>query len=118
MDMTGKDIVVVQAKAMRLGMYLMGQALFSAELMNTFHPRSIASVALVMKSDAVLQPLFERHSGMHVVVCPPDVMNRTGRVHATKTVLYGDIEAPVLARDWLRTAGRLPYRQTHLLKPG
>lgn len=31
-----EDIIIVQAKAHRLGMYLMGQALFSAELMKRF----------------------------------------------------------------------------------
>ncbi len=71
-DLNGKDIVVVQAKAMRLGMSLMGQALFSAELMERFNPRSIESVALVTKDDAVLRPLFEQHQGMRVVVCPPE----------------------------------------------
>lgn len=35
-----------------------------------------------------------------------------------KTILYGDIQVPVLNRDWLRTAQRLPYSKTYLLKPG
>src|SRR6188474_3238409 len=37
----GQDVVVVQAKAKRLGMYLMGQALFSAQLIKRFRPRSV-----------------------------------------------------------------------------
>ena len=69
----GQDVVVVQAKAQRLGMYLMGQALFSAQLMTAFRPRSIESVALVAQDDSVLRPLFERYEGMRVVVCPPEV---------------------------------------------
>lgn len=40
-DLEGQDIIVVQAKRGRLGMYLMGQALFSAELMKKFKPSSI-----------------------------------------------------------------------------
>ena len=36
----------------------------------------------------------------------------------SKLVKYGDIEAPVFERDWLRTPRRLPYRKTYLLKPG
>lgn len=72
-ELEGKDIVVVQAKAMRLGMYLMGQALFSAELMKAFKPRSVESVALVIKDDSVLRPLFEKHEGMHVVVYPGEM---------------------------------------------
>jgi hypothetical protein len=40
--------VIVQTKANRLGMYLLGQAFFSAQLMRRFHPRSVESVALVL----------------------------------------------------------------------
>jgi hypothetical protein len=64
----GRDIVVVQTKASRLGMYLLGQAFFSAHLMRRFKPRSIESIALVTEDDAVLRPLFERYKGMRVVV--------------------------------------------------
>ncbi len=64
----GKDIIVVQTKAERLGMYLMGQVFFSAQLMKRFRPRSIESVALVAQDDAVLRPLLERYKGMRVVV--------------------------------------------------
>jgi hypothetical protein len=53
-------------------MYLMGQALFSAELLKRFNPRSIESVAIVTKDDAVLRPIFEKYEGMRVVVCPPE----------------------------------------------
>ena len=66
----GKDIIVVQTKAERLGMYLMGQVFFSAQLMKKFSPRSIESVALVAQDDAVLRPLLERYKGMKVVVLP------------------------------------------------
>jgi hypothetical protein len=69
----GKDIIVVQTKAERLGMYLMGQALFSAQLMKRFRPRSVESVALVAQDDDVLRHLFEQYEGMRVVVCPPEV---------------------------------------------
>src|SRR4051812_41498421 len=43
----GQDVVVVQTKAERLGMYLMGQVFFSAQFMKPFLPRSVESVALV-----------------------------------------------------------------------
>jgi arginine deiminase len=66
----GKDIIVIQTKASRLGMYLMGQTLFSAELMKRFNPRSIKSVALCSQDDEVLRPLLEQHLGMQVVICP------------------------------------------------
>lgn len=66
----GQDIVVVQAKAKRLGIYLMGQTLFSAQLMQRFRPRSVESVALVNKDDDVLRPLLEQYPGIRVIVCP------------------------------------------------
>ena len=68
----GKDVVVVQTKAGRLGMYLLGQALFSAHLVQRFSPRSVLSVALCGQDDAVLRPLFEQYPGMKVVVCPTE----------------------------------------------
>ena len=66
----GKDIIVVQTKASRLGMYLMGQAFFSARLIQRFKPRSVVSVALCRQDDAVLRPLFEQGPHVKVVVCP------------------------------------------------
>lgn len=63
----GKDIIVVQVKAQRLGMYLMGQALFSKELMKPFDPKSIRTVALCNKDDSILRPLAEAH-GIEVVI--------------------------------------------------
>ena len=68
-----KDIIVVQAKANRLGMYLMGQALFSAALMKRFKPRSVRSIALCKKDDSVLRPLLKRYRHIEVVV-----LNRQG----------------------------------------
>ena len=76
----GQDIIVVQTKAERLGMYLMGQAFFSAQLMRKrFGPRMVESVALVAQDDAVLRPLLEQYEGMRVVVCPPEVSGRQVR---------------------------------------
>lgn len=67
----GEDIIVVQAKAHRLGMYLMGQTLFSADLMRRFEPASITSIALCRQDDSILRPLLERFDGMQVVVMEP-----------------------------------------------
>ncbi|GAP94707.1 hypothetical protein [Leptolyngbya sp. NIES-2104] len=66
----GKDIIVIQTKASRLGMYLMGQTLFSAGLMKQFNPCSIKSIALCTQNDETLCPLLEQHSGMQVVIYP------------------------------------------------
>jgi hypothetical protein len=70
--LTGKNIVVVQTKRGRLGMYLMGQALFSPLLMVRFGPASITSVALCERTDTVLAPLLERYPNVKVVVYPGD----------------------------------------------
>ena len=68
--LVGKDLIAVQAKDRRLGMYLMGQALFTRDLLQRFTPRSIKSIALCRKDDDVLRPLLEGHSGLEVVVMP------------------------------------------------
>ena len=67
-SLKGEDVIVVQAKAMRLGMYLMGQTFFSAELIKRFGPASVRSVALCNQDDSVLRPLLEQYPGMEVVV--------------------------------------------------
>jgi hypothetical protein len=70
----GEDIIVVQAKAHRLGMYLMGQALFSAEIVKQcFKPISVKSVALCTKDDALLRPMLESFDGLEVVVIEPPI---------------------------------------------
>ena len=66
----GRDIIVIQAKASRLDMYLMEQVLFSAKLMRKFKPRSILSVALCTRDDDVLRPLLHEYENIKVVVCP------------------------------------------------
>src|SRR2546425_12334918 len=73
-----RDIVVVQAKAGRLGMYLIGQVYFSAQLMQRFEPRLVESVAVVARDDQVLRPLLEQYPGMHVVVCPAELIPGKG----------------------------------------
>ena len=69
-DIEGQDVIVIQAKAHRLGMYLMGQALFSRDLVRRFNPKSVRSVALCKKDDSVLRPLLESYEGLEVVVVP------------------------------------------------
>lgn len=66
----GHDVIVVQAKAHRLGMYLMGQAVFSGILVRRFNPRSVKVVALCTQDDSVLRPLLDAHPEVNVVVMP------------------------------------------------
>jgi len=67
-NLAGKDIVVIQAKRGRLGMYLMGQTFFSAKLVEKYNPRTVKSIALCEKYDDVLGPLLEEYDGMEVVI--------------------------------------------------
>jgi hypothetical protein len=64
----GKDVIVVQAKAERLGMYLMGQGVFSAELIKRFKPKSVKSVILCSNGDATLLPLLASFANVTVEV--------------------------------------------------
>ena len=67
-DIRDRDVIVIQTKAQRLGMYLMGQTLFSKQLVEKLGPRSVRSVALCTKDDATLRPLLEAFDGCEVVV--------------------------------------------------
>jgi hypothetical protein len=70
-DIEGRDVIAVQAKAKRLAMTLMGQAVFSAELLRRrFRPRSIRSVILCGADDAVLRPLLKPYPEVEVVIIP------------------------------------------------
>lgn len=77
-DLSLRDqvVIVVQAKAKRLGMYLMGQTLFSVELIKRFEPRLVHSVALCKTDDSVLRPMLESYPNMKVIVVPEKVWNQ------------------------------------------
>ena len=67
-SLNGRDLIVVQTKATRLGMYLLGQAFFSRKLVkDLFSPKSVRTVVLCAGDDAVLRPIAERY-GIEVVV--------------------------------------------------
>ena len=86
----GRSVIVVHAKAggnkkgkyqsYRLGMYLMGQALFGAELVKRkFKLRSIRSVSLCDIDDSILHPILEDIGGkvgvkMEVVPVPKEIV--------------------------------------------
>jgi hypothetical protein len=70
-NIEGRDVIVVQAKDERLGMYLMGQGVFSAELIKRFKPKSVRSVMLCNDSDATLLPLLTPFANVAVEVIRP-----------------------------------------------
>lgn len=76
-DLRGRDVVVIQTKAKRLGLYLMGQCLFSRDLVLELGAKSVRSIALCTKDDAVLRPLLEAHEGCEVVVFDGDLSQIT-----------------------------------------
>lgn len=68
LSLEGQGVVVVQTKADRLGMYVLGQAFFSRVLIEErFAPKSVRTVALCAADDAVLRPIAERY-GIEVVI--------------------------------------------------
>ncbi len=83
-SLDGKDVIVVQTKNSRLGMYLMGQTLFSFDLLRPFKPKTIESVALCSIDDTILRPFLERFPNCKVVVCPPEVSQLTRRSTRTR----------------------------------
>ena len=68
-EVKGKEVIVVQTKAKRLGMYLMGQAFFSAELVRRLGAKTVRTVAVCKETDALMEELCEKF-GIEVVVAP------------------------------------------------
>jgi len=68
-DLEGRDIIVIQTKADKLGMYLMGQAYFSREILKRYNPKSIKSVAICGKDDSEMKRLCTE-ADIEVVVYP------------------------------------------------
>lgn len=66
-DIKGRDVIVIQTKASRIGMYLLGQAYFSKLLLEKHEPKSIKSVAICGKGDLVMEEIAQQ-SGVQVVV--------------------------------------------------
>jgi hypothetical protein len=73
MDITDKDVLVIQSKNKRLGMYLMGQALFSRQLILAKGAKSVRSVAVCRKDDKVMRELLEAYPDIEVAFCPAEL---------------------------------------------
>ena len=68
-DIEGRDVIAIQTKANRLGMYLLGQAFFTRELLKQLKPRSIKTVAICGKPDEILEPIATEFE-IEVIVIP------------------------------------------------
>jgi hypothetical protein len=67
-DIAGKDVIVIQTKKQRIGMYLLGQAYFSKLLIEKHNPKSVKSVAICGRNDKVMQELAEKHNVEVIVI--------------------------------------------------
>lgn len=67
-DIEGKDIIVIQTKYNRIGMYLLGQAFFSKFLLEKYKPKSIRSIAICGKYDTIIGELAKKHDVEVVVI--------------------------------------------------
>ena len=52
-------------------MFVMGQCLFSKDLLMAMGPSNVRSIALCTQDDSVLRPLLESHEGCQVVIYQP-----------------------------------------------
>jgi hypothetical protein len=66
----GKKVIVIQSKAKRLGMYLIGQTIVSRELMKAIGAKVVLSVALHRKDDPVMRKVLESFRKCQAVLYP------------------------------------------------
>ena len=66
----GKKVIVIQSKAKRLGMYLIGQTIVSRELMKARGAKVVLSVAVHRKDDPVMRKVLESFRKCQAVVYP------------------------------------------------
>lgn len=74
-NLKGKDIIIIQTKANRLGMSLLGQTYFSQFLLIPFEPKSIKLVAICGQDDTVLRQVAQEHN-IEVVIIPNQAQDR------------------------------------------
>jgi len=74
-DIKDRDVIAIQTKSTRLGMYLMGQAYFTREILKRFNPNSIKTVAICGKGDAEMEALCKKEN-IEVVIIPESEKNR------------------------------------------
>ena len=78
----GRNVIVVQAKARRMGMYLMGQALFSARLVIAQGAKSVRSILLCTESDSALLPLLKPFPEVEVWLYDKNSRGHCNRVYS------------------------------------
>jgi len=71
-DLIGRNVIVVQTKASRMGMYLMGQAVFSARLVMAKGAASVRSILLCTRSDSALLPFLKPFPEVEIWISDPN----------------------------------------------
>ena len=66
----GKKVIVIQSKAKRLGMYLIGQTIVSRELMKVLGAKVVKSVAVHRKDDQMMLKVLKRFKKCEAAVYP------------------------------------------------
>ncbi|MEP1353253.1 MAG: hypothetical protein ABJX32_06130 [Tateyamaria sp.] len=80
-NLNGENVVVVQTKAHRLGMNVMGQAVFSARLLKNLGANAVRSIILVTAEDAAMQNLLDDFPEVEVWIADPKLVEAPRRVH-------------------------------------
>ena len=73
-DLRGLDLICVQTKKRRVGMYLLGQAFFSMKLLEMKKPRSVVSIALCTQTDSYMEKVIEDIPNLKIQVINPDTL--------------------------------------------
>ena len=66
--MKGKRVIVIQSKARRLGMSLIGQVVVSRELLTDLKDKVVKSVGVCREDDKVLHQVLRRFKKCELVV--------------------------------------------------
>ena len=81
-NLADRNVIVVQTKASRMGMSLMGQALFSARLVVAQGAKSVRSILLCAGSDSALLPLLKPFPEVEVWIYDKNNLEICNRMYA------------------------------------
>ena len=80
-SLSGRRVIVIQTKKGRMGMYLMGQALFSARLALASGASSVRSILLCHEADGALLPLLKPFQEVEVWFSDPKNARQCKRIN-------------------------------------
>jgi hypothetical protein len=67
----GRRVIVIQSKARRLGMSLIGQVVVSRELLRNLKAKDVRSVGVCTEDDKILRRILRRFKGCSSIVYKP-----------------------------------------------